>query len=188
MTEQTTAQQTMRTGQRPTLHPMRRNMISRLPLVAVAALLASCGHAAAAPATPVAAAAPAAPSAAAAANLAPGPFTAKVTTCGRLSAAQQDRFGSTIGVASTGVVVTFTDVSHSVTGIPQATVEFMDGSTVDGQNYSPPEVAPISPGQTEQVAAAMGPSIGAGRPGDTCRIVSYAVRSVAGQMVGIYAP
>lgn len=71
-------------------------------------------------------------------------------------------------------MVTAVNVSNSLTAMPQVTVEFLHGSSVDGQDYTPDDPPDPAPGQSEQPEADIG-APGAGSAGDTCQITSYPV-------------
>jgi hypothetical protein len=103
-----------------------------------------------------------------------GLFRFRVVACGKLTRAERDQAGTN---AKYGVVLAIRNTSPAGTFVPQFTVEFLRGSTVDGQNAAGDSGSdpPVGPGQSARVEADMVPSSGAGRPGDTCKVLSYSL-------------
>jgi hypothetical protein len=135
-------------GQREGLSNSRRDRLRTTVSAAGVLALAGCGGAAASHATTspaVAKPASSAPAPAPAATQAPaGPFKITVIYCGKYSAAQQAQFGGD----TSGLIYKYTNVSSSVTGAPDLTVNFTVGATVVGSSDFADGSAPlIAPGQ-----------------------------------------
>jgi hypothetical protein len=119
-----------------------------------------------------------------------GPFRIKVLTCGKYSRAQRAHFGYTgIGYSSAyGLIFRYTNVSESVTGYPDLTVNFTRGSTVVGSNQNASEPS-VRPGQS---ATADVPALRS--DGSSwlkfigCDPTSYAVDGPSGIQSGVYLP
>jgi len=108
----------------------------------------------------------------------PGPFSVKLDKCGPLSAADQNKYMTN---ATHGAVVTVTNTAMHQPASPQVTINFMNGSTVDGQNYTTPATAGpwLAIGQSEVLEVDNTFS-----PQDTCTIASYEV-FVSGHMLAV---
>jgi hypothetical protein len=66
--------------------------------------------------------------------------------CGKLSAAQQEQFGTT---AAGGLVYRYANHSDTLTGAAKLYVGFTDGTTVAGSNYAG-KLPAIAPGQSAE--------------------------------------
>jgi hypothetical protein len=65
-------------------------------------------------------------------TLKPGPFTITPLYCGKLTAAQQQQFGTT---AAGGLIYRYVNGSAATNGDPKLYVAFNDGAAVAGENY-----------------------------------------------------
>jgi len=113
-------------------------------------------------------------------QLPPGPFTITPLHCGAYTAAERDKFGTT---AKGGLVFKYTNVSNSVTGSANLEVDFLQGSTVVGDNVtgSAPQV---SPGQSAEGNVDALDQGGDGVAFSTCELLDYALPGQA----DAYAP
>lgn len=119
-----------------------------------------------------------------AAFLPPGPFRISQPHCGRLSAADRKRFGTT---SRRGFTYRYTNVSRSVTGSPSVAVNFLEGHTLAGSNVTGDQEA-VGPGQS---AAGEVDAVGlSGQPitFTECQLTGYGVVTPSGDSMGNYRP
>jgi len=155
--------------------------IAALAAAATAIGIAACGSSAPAPSPPPPSP-PAGQTVPAPPTFAQGPLKFTVVTCGKLIPAEQAQAGTGDNY---GVVIAVTN-DGAQTVLPQFTIEFLDGATVDGQNYTPDDAPPLAPGQSETLEADIVPSAGAGRPGDTCTVTKYQLFTPDLAAIGTY--
>lgn len=110
----------------------------------------------------------------------PGPFRIKPLYCGRFSAAQKNRFGTS---AKAGFIYRFTDTSATFTGQPQVTVNFTTGATVDGSNVTGDSPS-VSPGQNAEGEVDAVSSGGSGLTFTACAPAGYVALNQAGTEAG----
>lgn len=96
--------------------------------------------------------------------------------CGKLSAAQQQRFRTT---AAGGLIYRYANHSRGVTGAAKLYVGFTDGTTVAGENYAG-TLPDVAPGQSaEGEVDAIGIS-GQDLKFTGCQVMSYALVTTSG--------
>jgi hypothetical protein len=101
----------------------------------------------------------------------PGPMAITPVYCGKLSAAQQEQFGTT---AAGGLIYRYANRSNTLTGAAKLFAGFTDGTTVAGENYAG-SLPNIAPGQSaEGEVDAIGIS-GQDLKFTGCEIMSYAL-------------
>lgn len=179
---------------------MRFRAVPAIAAVLLTAACASTTHAAAPatsatpPASPTSAPATASPTAAPSAptsptghgskillstqakNLPPGPFRITAVSCGPYTAAEQSKFGTT---AKGGLVYRYANVSNSLTGAPSLDVDFLDGTTVLGDNVTGSNVPDISPGQTAEGHVDALDGSGQNLSFTGCELMQYGLRGMA---------
>jgi hypothetical protein len=106
-------------------------------------------------------------------SLAASPYTFSVQSCGTLSAAQRSTFSTS---ARLGAIVKVTNVSGPAASV-QIKLAFRHGGQADGQSYTGNNATALARGKSELLEADMGPSVGAGRAGDTCTVIKEALIS-----------
>ena len=149
---------------------MRRTLaLSVLAVTGLAASLAGCGG----PSGPSAASPQATRSHPAGTSLAASPYTFSVQSCGPLSAAQRSTFSTS---ARLGAIVKVTNVSGPAASV-QIKLAFRHSGQADGQSYTGNNATALARGKSELLEADMGPSVGAGRAGDTCTVIKEALIS-----------
>lgn len=149
---------------------MRRMLaLSVLAATGLAASLAGCGGSAG----PSTASPQATKSHPAGTSLAASPYKFSVQSCGTLSAAQRSTFSTS---AHLGAIVKVTNVSGPAASV-QIKLAFRHGGQADGQSYTGNNATALAKGKSELLEADMGPSVGAGRAGDTCTVIKEALIS-----------
>jgi len=149
---------------------MRRTLaLSVLAVTGLAASLAGCGG----PSGPSAASPQATRSHPAGTSLAASPYKFSVQSCGPLSAAQRSTFSTS---ARLGAIVKVTNVSGPAASV-QIKLAFRRSGQADGQSYTGNNATALAKGKSELLEADMGPSVGAGRAGDTCTVIKEALIS-----------
>lgn len=113
-------------------------------------------------------------------GLTPGaPLKVTTVSCGRYTAAQQAKFGTT---AAAGYVAVIANGTAATVTQPQISVNFVLGSLVDTSNVSG-DAASLRPGQSEQVAVDnLTPSGADGNPRDACQVTGTGYYSPAGHV------
>jgi hypothetical protein len=112
----------------------------------------------------------------AAGNLQPGPMAITPLYCGKLSAAQQQQFGTS---AVGGLIYRYTNHSAGLSGAAKLYVGFTDAGTVVAENYAG-TVTSVGPGKSgEAEVDAVGIS-GQGVTFSGCSVLSYALDSNIG--------
>lgn len=134
------------------------------------------------PATP--AEASSSPAATPSGQSAPGPFKITSLSCGKLTAAQQNQFGTT---AASGFVYKFTNSSASLTAAPKVSVNFLEGTTVLASNVTG-SLTQVSPGQSGTGEVDAVDASGGGLAFKGCQVMSYAVVTSSGVLPQQYAP
>jgi hypothetical protein len=109
-----------------------------------------------------------------------GPEKITVISCGRLTAAQQDQYETN---ATAGLLYRFTNASANIVAAPKLEVNFLEGSTVVGDNVTG-EPDPVGAGQsgTGEVDAIGGPGTF-----DSCEIMGYYLVTSSGPLPTLYA-
>jgi hypothetical protein len=149
---------------------MRRMLaLSVLAATGLAASLAGCGGSAG----PSAASPQATRSHPAGTSLAASPYKFSVQSCGPLSTAQRSTFSTS---ARLGAIVKVTNVSGPAASV-QIKLAFWRSGQADGQSYTGNNATALARGKSELLEADMGPSVGAGRAGDTCTVIKEALIS-----------
>jgi hypothetical protein len=105
-----------------------------------------------------------------------GPVKITPVFCGKFTAAQQDKYGTT---ASGGLVYKFANQSNTLVAAPKVSVNFTTGTTVVGSNVTG-GLTPVSPGQasTGEVDALTGS--GGSLPFTNCQLMSYVLVTSSG--------
>jgi hypothetical protein len=143
--------------------------ITGLAATGLAASLAGCGGSAG----PSTASPQATTSHPAKTSLAASPYKFSVQSCGTLSAAQRSMFSTS---ARLGAIVKVTNVSGPAASV-QIKLAFRRSGQADGQSYTGNNATALAKGKSELLEADMGPSVGAGRAGDTCTVIKEALIS-----------
>jgi hypothetical protein len=116
-------------------------------------------------------------------HLPPGPFKITPTHCGRFTRAERNSLGTN---AKGGLIYKFTNDSNTLTGAPNLSVNFTDGTTVAGNNVTG-NLTSIDPGQS-----AIGEVDAAGGSGNLrftgCVLMVYGIVTNSGGIPGNYAP
>lgn len=113
-------------------------------------------------------------------NLPPGPFKITPVKCGRYTAAEQDKFGTS---ADGGFIFKYTNVSNTLTDQPNLEVNFLKGSTVVGNNVTG-HVLDVDPGQSAEASVNAVSGGGGSLSFDTCEMMDYGL--IGGS--GFFAP
>lgn len=111
-----------------------------------------------------------------------GPFQIKALYCGKFSKAQQAQYAD-----FSGLIFRYTNVSNSVIGAPNLTVNFTRGSTVAGSNVNGASTL-ISPGQSATADVGAVGGLGQVLKFTGCQMMTYGVVTASGGQPGNFTP
>lgn len=116
-----------------------------------------------------------------------GPFKITPLYCGKFTNAEQNQFGTT---AAGGFIFRYANIKGEMTGSPNLTVNFLEGSTVVGSNVPGGSNEPnIGPGQNAETEVDAVGGSGQNLDFTRCEVGSYlVVTSQAQTLPGYWAP
>ena len=118
-------------------------------------------------------------------DLPAGPFALTITSCGPYTAAQRNALGTT---ARGGLTFRYSGTSGKpAEGAPILDVEFLDGSTVAGENVNGAP-ADVSRGQSASAGVDALTQSGGNLAFTGCELMDYRVITPSGGQPGSYAP